>query len=48
MLLENGAIYFLQDSEGYFPIDYAGMFNHKEVVKIIIEKHCQHFDKMTE
>lgn len=36
MLLENGSHYFLPDDEGYFPIDYAGMFNHDIVVQLII------------
>ena len=48
MLLDNGAIYFKQDTEGYFPIDYAGMFNHNGVIKLIFERHCLHIKNMTE
>lgn len=41
MILENGSHYFLPDDEGYFPIDYAGMFNHDLVVKLIIQRHLR-------
>lgn len=41
MILENGSHYFLPDDEGYFPIDYAGMFNHELVVKLIIQRHLR-------
>jgi ankyrin repeat protein len=36
MLLENGAHYFLPDVDGYFPIDYAGIFQNERVIKLII------------
>ena len=39
MLLDNGAHYFYPDDEGYFPIDYAGIFNHAKVVELIINNH---------
>jgi ankyrin repeat protein len=31
-LLENGAKAFVADKKGYFPIDYAGLFNHPKTV----------------
>jgi ankyrin repeat protein len=35
-LLENGAKPYTTDKKGLYPIDYAGLFNKDEVVKLLI------------
>jgi ankyrin repeat protein len=32
LLLESKAKQYLPDKKGYYPIDYAGLFHHEEVV----------------
>lgn len=46
LLLDHGASPALPDRRGYFPIDIAGYFGHKEVVKLLINDCLKKFDKL--
>jgi ankyrin repeat protein len=35
-LLNNNAYEYIPDANGYTPIDYAGLFNHQEVIVAIL------------
>lgn len=45
-LLNHGASPVLPDAQGYFPIDLAGYFGHKETVKILIEVSLTKFEAL--
>ena len=36
LLLNSGAKQFIPDADGFFPIDYAGIFSHENLVKLLI------------
>ena len=41
----NGAKYFIPDADGFYPIDYAGMFSHEDLVKLLINHHLSEINK---
>lgn len=43
LLLEHGASPALPDRRGYFPVDIAGYFGHKDVVKLLINDYLKKF-----
>lgn len=45
-LLEHGASPVLPDCQGYFPIDLAGYFGHKETVKMLIDVSLSKFEAL--
>jgi ankyrin repeat protein len=44
LLLQNGAKQFIPDADGFFPIDYAGIFSHENIVKLLIDQHLRELD----
>jgi ankyrin repeat protein len=44
LLLENNAQQYIPDSDGKFPIDYAGYFKHTETVKLLIRHTLRKID----
>ena len=47
-LLGRGAMPFTPDVKGYFPIDYAGKFEHYDIVKRLVEVSIEKFTKLKE
>jgi ankyrin repeat protein len=47
-MLEFGGDPFTPDHNGYFPLDYAGFFNHEMMVKILVEHSIKKFKEMVE
>ena len=45
MLLNSGAHEYTPDHKGFFPIDYAGKFNHQEAMKILINVSLENIKK---
>jgi ankyrin repeat protein len=45
-LLHFGATPFTPDSKGFFPIDFAGFFNHSDVLKTLIDFSITKFDDL--
>lgn len=43
-LLRGGATPFTPDSKGYFPIDLAGVFNHSDVIKTLVDYSIKKFE----
>ena len=36
-LIHFGATPFTPDMQGFFPIDFAGIFGHSEVIKLLVD-----------
>lgn len=45
-LLDNGAKAYTPDKKGLFPIDYAGLFKHEEVVRMLIDHQLRQIDSL--
>ena len=46
ILLEKDAKAFTPDSKGRFPIDYAGYFNHKHTIQLLVRHSINIFKKL--
>ncbi len=44
--MTHGAIIFVPDKSGNFPIDYAGYFNHQEIVEMLVNHSIQAYSKL--
>jgi hypothetical protein len=44
LLLNSGAKQFIPDADGFFPIDYAGIFSYENLVKLLIVQHLTELD----
>jgi ankyrin repeat protein len=48
VMLESGGDPFIPDNNGYFPLDYAGYFQHEMMVKILVEHSIKRFKELVE
>lgn len=48
LMLENHGDAFTPDNKGYFPIDYAGYFQHEKMVKVLVEHSIEEYKKSVE
>ena len=46
LLMNRGAVYFIPDKEGYFPIDLAGIKNYTKIVELNIQEFLKFMDKI--
>ena len=48
VMLEFGGDPFIPDKNGYFPLDYAGYFQHETMVKILVEHSIKRYKELVE